>query len=211
VNAPVKPGELKLDAVEVFIARAEAKAQLWFNGALSLHDAVDEAWASAVEAGIVRKLGVDATQKILSDIFAPLRDDLPWSHAATAELEPDDDVVPDLISEDESADDDYAGLPSSFVKACREADERARQQRALERELNERPGAAKATINALMFALRKGPDALKHPDNRRRLNELNDAQIREVATRVQKFMPHITPAWTPEQVEALISIWRKLR
>jgi hypothetical protein len=72
-------------------------------------------------------------------------------------------------------------------------------------------GAKWGTIEALMFALRKGPDALKHPDNRRRLRDLNGAQIRNVATRVQKFMPHIAPAWTPGQVEALISIRSKLR
>jgi hypothetical protein len=72
-------------------------------------------------------------------------------------------------------------------------------------------GAAQSIVAALMFELRQGPDALKHPDNRRRLSELNDAQASAVAARVQKFMPHIAPAWTPEQVEVLISVRSQLR
>jgi hypothetical protein len=71
--------------------------------------------------------------------------------------------------------------------------------------------AAASTIEALVFALRDGLDALKHPSNQRRLGELSDAQMREVAGRVQKFMPHVAPAWESADVAALISIWSKLR
>ena len=49
------------------------------------------------------------------------------------------------------------------------------------------------------------------PSNQRRLGELNDKQMGEVAARVQRFMPHIAPAWKPADVEALISLWSKLR
>ena len=54
-----------------------------------------------------------------------------------------------------------------------------------------------------MFALRDGIDALKDRSNQRRLGELSDKQMQEVAARVQKFMPHIAPAWKPADVQAL--------
>ena len=47
--------------------------------------------------------------------------------------------------------------------------------------------------------------------NQRRLREIDDTQMGEVAARIQKFMPHIAPAWKPADVEALISLWSKLR
>jgi hypothetical protein len=71
--------------------------------------------------------------------------------------------------------------------------------------------AAASTIEALMFALRDGLDALKHPRNQRRLSELNDEQMQEVAARIQKFLPRIAPVWKPADVQALLSLWSKLR
>ena len=62
-----------------------------------------------------------------------------------------------------------------------------------------------------MFALRRGLDAIEHPDNQQRLSKLNDPQMCEVAARLQKFMPHVAPEWTSTDVEALVSIWSKLR
>ena len=82
------------------------------------------------------ELGQDAVQAIMVEL--PHRDDLSWSHAATTNPECDDDVVPDLISEDDQAvtllghpsetDDEYDGLPSTFAKACRKADEKQRRR-----------------------------------------------------------------------------------
>jgi hypothetical protein len=40
-----------IDAVAVFIARAEARALLWAAGEIDLHTAVDELWADAVRDG----------------------------------------------------------------------------------------------------------------------------------------------------------------
>ena len=71
--------------------------------------------------------------------------------------------------------------------------------------------AAASTVEALMFALRDGIDALKDPSNQRRLGQLNDKQMQEVAARVQAFMPHIAPAWKPEDVQSLLSFWSELR
>jgi len=35
--------------------------------------------------------------------------------------------------------------------------------------------------------------------------------MREVAARIQKFMPHIAPAWKAADVQALLSLWSELR
>jgi hypothetical protein len=56
-----------------------------------------------------------------------------------------------------------------------------------------------------MFSLRNGVGALGRPDVLRRLSELSDVQLREVAVRLQKFETHIAPAWTPEEVAVLIA------
>jgi hypothetical protein len=126
--------------------------------------------------------------------------------------------------------------PRSFRRLCREADARARQARRdhpdselefrrdlLARELSldatynaiharwRAKGAAARTIEALTLALRRGVGALKDSSNQRRLSELNDAQLREVATRLQRFEPHIARAWTPAEVETLILLWSELR
>jgi hypothetical protein len=71
--------------------------------------------------------------------------------------------------------------------------------------------AAASTVEALVFVLRRGLDAVEHPDNQQRLSKLNDEQMREVAARLQKFRPHVAPEWTSTDVEALVCIWSKLR
>jgi len=78
-------------------------------------------------------------------------------------------------------------------------------------ELNGRPSkAAAATVEALVFGLRDGLAALpKNPDRLRRLSELNAEQLCAVCERLQNFQPHIAPAWTPDEVQALIAIWSK--
>jgi hypothetical protein len=70
--------------------------------------------------------------------------------------------------------------------------------------------AAASTIEALIFALRWGGLALSEGSNLRRLKELSEAQLHEVCRRLQKFEPHITRAWTPEEVEALVGTWGEL-
>ena len=71
--------------------------------------------------------------------------------------------------------------------------------------------AAYSTIEALMYSLRsRGERALTESDCQRRLSELNEDQLREVAVRLQKLMPEIAAAWTPEQIEILIAVWEGL-
>ena len=73
-----------------------------------------------------------------------------------------------------------------------------------------RDGAADLTIEALMFSLRRGPDALADTNTLRRLAELDERQLLAVMTRLQKFRPEIAPAWTPEQLEILLAVRKKL-
>jgi hypothetical protein len=69
-------------------------------------------------------------------------------------------------------------------------------------------GAAASTVEALMFSLRsRGVQALGEPDVLRRLAQLDDAQAREIAIRLQKLKPHIASAWTPEDVQVLLTVW----
>jgi hypothetical protein len=118
----------------------------------------------------------------------------------------------------------------SFAVACREADKRQRRQpkdRRLERlrrlltddvslveacyALNVVPHrAAASTVAALMYSLRNGVAALKQSSTLSQLSELSEAQLREVAIRVQKFEPRIAPAWMAKDVEVLLATWSKV-
>jgi hypothetical protein len=128
------------DPLAVFIARAEARALLWHCLEIDLHAAVDKLWTAAVRDGLVAKLGTDQVQRLLADAFAPVRDDLTKSHAATSEPEDDEDT---------------------FARACRAADEKARRRRA-KAEPPPRPHAAKATLRAAEYLVRENdPERLR--------------------------------------------------
>jgi hypothetical protein len=66
--------------------------------------------------------------------------------------------------------------------------------------------AAASTVEALVISLRAGVSALSQSGTLRRLAELSDAQLREVAVRLQKLNPEIAPPWTTEDVEVLIAV-----
>jgi hypothetical protein len=55
---------------QVFAAQCEARALLFINGELSLHDAVDELQAYAEDFGLVDRIGQDEAQRIMSEAFA---------------------------------------------------------------------------------------------------------------------------------------------
>jgi len=79
------------------------------------------------------------------------------------------------------------------------------------RDLNaRRDGAAQSTVEAMMFSLRRGPDALADLNTLRRLAELDERQLLAAMVRLQKFRPEIAPAWTPEQVEVLAAVRKRL-
>src|SRR5262245_7600610 len=78
-------------------------------------------------------------------------------------------------------------------------------------ELNKPAEAAAATVEALMFSLRSGVNELTKPDTQRRLSELDERQLETACLRIQAFKPEIAPAWSAEDVDLLISAWRKFR
>jgi len=82
--------------VEVFIARAEARALLWQAGEFSLHDAVDELQTAALRDGLVAELGQDAVQRLMVEAFAPLRDDLAFPEEGAESTEDDGAAVGDV-------------------------------------------------------------------------------------------------------------------
>jgi hypothetical protein len=71
-------------------------------------------------------------------------------------------------------------------------------------------GAAASTIDALMYSLRRGVGALSNSSTLGRLAELDERQLINVATRLQKFKPEIASPWLPDQIEILAAVWRKL-
>ena len=106
-----------------------------------------------------------------------------------------------------------AGQPhesAEIVRARRLLDESFSLERAWS-EINDAPArAAASTVEALMYSLRAGGAALASPHTRRRLSELNEAQLHEVSARLQKFQPNIARAWTPVEVELLVAVWSDL-
>ena len=92
----------------------------------------------------------------------------------------------------------------------RSLDPKVSLERAWHEINSRREGATYSTIKALMFSLRCGPDALADPNTLRRLAELDEAQLIAVMTGLQKFKPDIAQAWTPEQLEVLVAVRKKL-
>jgi hypothetical protein len=58
------------DRLEIFRERCEARAVLVSNGLMPLQDAVDGLQESAAAQGLLKELGQDAIQQILSESFA---------------------------------------------------------------------------------------------------------------------------------------------
>jgi hypothetical protein len=76
MTAPIRQQQMRLDPLEVFVVRAEARALLWAAGEFDLHEAVDKLQADAVRDGLVDRIGQDAVQRILADCFAAVCDHL---------------------------------------------------------------------------------------------------------------------------------------
>jgi hypothetical protein len=74
-NVTIKPAA-RPRTREIFVARCEARAELWQAGEFDLHEAVDELQAAAVRDGLVAKLGQDEVQAVMSAAFGAVRDDL---------------------------------------------------------------------------------------------------------------------------------------
>jgi len=70
--------------------------------------------------------------------------------------------------------------------------------------------AAYSTVEALMYQLRSGTNALANLDAQRRLSELDEQQLREVVIRLQKFGSDVAKSWKSKDIEILIAIKGKL-
>jgi hypothetical protein len=97
---------------------------------------------------------------------------------------------------------------STFELACEQAD---RQQLSLPSRSEAAMAAPPTSIEGLMFSLRRGVNELTHPDTLRRLSALDGDQVKQVCRRVQAFQPGIAQSWSADEVDALISAWRKSR
>ena len=93
-------------------------------------------------------------------------------------------------------------------------------------------GAAGSTVEALAYQLRDEIDALRQPSALRRLSELDEDQMREMADRLFKWRwrkfksfetaPRVrrlptpgekgaVPPWTEDEIKAFVMIWRNVR
>jgi hypothetical protein len=97
---------------------------------------------------------------------------------------------------------------STFSLACEQAD-RERQPRKIRGVAA--MAAAPTAIEALMLSLRRGASELAWPDTLRRLSMLDQSQLEAVCLRVQAFQQRIAPVWCADDVDLLISAWRKFR
>jgi hypothetical protein len=66
--------QAEVDIVAVFKARCWARARLFSEGELDLHDAVDVLQDGAVTTGLVSAIGQDAVQAIIAEAFGAIRD-----------------------------------------------------------------------------------------------------------------------------------------
>jgi hypothetical protein len=118
----------------------------------------------------------------------------------------------------------------TFERACRDADRNAASQPgdprilrarrlladdislepAYDEILRDRP-APESPIDALVFSLRRGLGELTQPDTQRRLSAVAEDQLEAVCLRVQTFQPKIAEPWSADDVDLLISAWRKFR
>jgi hypothetical protein len=62
-----------VDLIAVFRERCWARARLFAEGEIELHDAVDELQNSAMRDGLVAVLGQDRVQQFMSDAFGAVR------------------------------------------------------------------------------------------------------------------------------------------
>jgi len=81
-------------------------------------------------------------------------------------------------------------------------------------ELNDqrrRGDAAAAKVEALVYSLRRGVDALAEPDTARRLPELSDEQLLQVGERLRRLKPQIARAWAADEVAVLMQVRERLK
>jgi hypothetical protein len=71
--APAQVPAPSPDPIEVFTEQCAARALLFANRVLSLHEAVDELQASAERNGLIGRIGQDAVQAIMAAAFSAVQ------------------------------------------------------------------------------------------------------------------------------------------
>jgi hypothetical protein len=71
--AAINHQSAKPDPLDVFLARAEARAHLVAAGLYTLQESVDTLQESAAAQGLLKQYGQDEIQRILSESFARWR------------------------------------------------------------------------------------------------------------------------------------------
>jgi hypothetical protein len=150
---------------------------------------------------------------------------IPLAGCMVPELVADDDIV--IQSDDGWDDPSWRGAALEYHAArdrrvsivSHSPEEIARLRRLMDdnvsldcawSELSRPSRTAAPTVEALMFAMRsRGVQALGEPDVLHRLSQLDFAQMREVAIRLQKLKPHMASAWSPEDVQVLLTVRSK--
>jgi hypothetical protein len=92
--------------------------------------------------------------------------------------------------------------PGSGAQRCAQAGEREHRTDSTAGTAS----CAKATVDALMFSLRRGINELTQPGTLRRLSTLDQGQVKDVCRRVQVFKPEIATPWSPEEAAAIEKI-----
>jgi hypothetical protein len=82
------------------------------------------------------------------------------------------------------------------------------QRRLLERRQG---GVAASTVEALVYSLRRGVDALAEPQTARRLAELSDDQLLAVGERLRRLQREIARAWSGDEVAVLMQLRERLK
>ena len=77
MNSALAIAECRVDLVDVFLERAEARAYLWSIGDLDLHEAVDVLQADAERDGLLERIGQDGVQEIIAAAFRSFREAAP--------------------------------------------------------------------------------------------------------------------------------------
>jgi hypothetical protein len=104
ISAAEMPGARSASSEAVYAARCDARALLFANGLLSLHEAVDELQTYAEKSGLVDRLGQDEVQRIMGVAFAavdllpgpeePAADQISPAQLSSAAPDPRETVAP---------------------------------------------------------------------------------------------------------------------
>jgi hypothetical protein len=74
------------------------------------------------------------------------------------------------------------------------------------RQLRGNP-AANSTVDALMYSLRSGVNALARNDVQQRIAMLDERQMHACCKELQHRNPDIAKSWTKDEIEKLVALW----